>query len=258
MAQEKSRVYRLTNGRTPISYALANKDSRSKSLLYYDKDGRNGQGEQRALRYAPNQKSIFIDEQDGEFRLEPISFTDGTLIVQPRQVRLMEFLDHHPDNVKNGGGRFEIQDFAKEAQDELDWLDIEDEARKIAKTLSPKELRNIVRKMLPSSVDTMENEEIAVYVRRLSARDPEKLLSMVERSDVELEGTVADCLNANLIQFRKNDTEVYYNLKNKKKLLFRVPTNELPKKSLTDYLMSNEGMKVLVELEEELNRPVDA
>ena len=46
-------------------------------LLWFDEE----KGENRALRYARNQKSPFEDEQDGNAIVEPVIFEDGFLRV---------------------------------------------------------------------------------------------------------------------------------------------------------------------------------
>jgi len=57
----KPRVYKLKSNKTPLSLLLSSRHSRYKPLIYWDEERQ----ENRTLRYATNQRSIFEDEQDG-------------------------------------------------------------------------------------------------------------------------------------------------------------------------------------------------
>ena len=54
---------------------LNSRNTSSNPLMHWDGS------QNRALRYAKNQKSPFEDEQDGQLVLEPIVFEDGSLVV---------------------------------------------------------------------------------------------------------------------------------------------------------------------------------
>jgi len=90
------------------------------SLLHFDeKTGTN-----RELRYARNQKSCFVDEQDKNALLEPIIFEDGFLYVPKENQVLQEFLHYHPLN----GKKFVEVDKAKDAAEEVQDLMVEADA----------------------------------------------------------------------------------------------------------------------------------
>ena len=73
--QPKTRVFILTSNRTPIRHMIAVKHTASKPLTF------NDSGLNRALRWATNQVTTFVDEQDGLATLQPIIFQDGKLVV---------------------------------------------------------------------------------------------------------------------------------------------------------------------------------
>lgn len=101
---------------------------RNGKMTVYDpefkrKDG--GKGARRAIRHCPNQKSIFIDEQDENAVVEPIVFEAGLLEVPPSQPITQLFMDNHPSNKKNGGTWFEEtndEQTAKEANKDREIL----------------------------------------------------------------------------------------------------------------------------------------
>ena len=126
--KSNTKVYRLTGGKTPLTCMIATKHSRSKELTWLDEEKK----ENRALRYATNQSSIFQDEQDGQARLGHIVFIDGTIVVEKRKMTLQQFLEYHPDNVKNGGTLFYEMNHEAEAKKEVEAMDLDFEAQKLS------------------------------------------------------------------------------------------------------------------------------
>ena len=57
----KDRHYYLTDNKEPLTYTIPSKHTRRYPLVWFDKE----KGYERELRYATNQKSIFVDEQVG-------------------------------------------------------------------------------------------------------------------------------------------------------------------------------------------------
>ena len=90
----KDRQYYLANGKEPITYTIPSKHSRKYPLVWFDKD----LGYEREMRYATNQKSIFVDKQEGNVTLSHIVFENGHLHVPKTKRSLQEFLMHHPHN----------------------------------------------------------------------------------------------------------------------------------------------------------------
>ena len=250
--KSNSKVYRLTGGKTPLTCMIATKHSRSKELTWLDEEKK----ENRALRYATNQSSIFQDEQDGQARLGHIVFIDGTLVVENRKMTLQKFLEYHPDNVKNGGTLFYEMNHEAEAKKEVEAMDLDFEAQKLSRELSMKELESVMRYIAPDRVDKMYADEIKRDVRVFAKRYPAEFLDMFDNVEVETDNTIANIIDAKLITFRKKNSEVWYNLENNKKLLFRVPFGENHVDALTDYFHNDkEGVKKyneLVSLLEEL------
>ena len=139
--QKRDLVYRTTKDvGSPLSYMLATRHTANKPLLFFDEEANDGRGLSREIRYASNQKSPFVDEQNGTIITPPIDITDGKLVVSWRDVQLRDFLDIHPGNVENGGNEFYLQDFDKEAREEAAQWEKEDAARDLYKKLGYKEI----------------------------------------------------------------------------------------------------------------------
>ena len=90
----KDRNYFLTGDKEPLTYTLKSRHTEKYPLLYFDTESNT----QRALRYATNQNSPFVDEQKGEVTLKHIMFKDGSLFVPKEQQALQKLLSlYHPD-----------------------------------------------------------------------------------------------------------------------------------------------------------------
>ena len=83
-----NKTYKLTKDKAPLSYSIPSRNTKRKSLLWFDEET----GVNRALRYSRNQKSIFEDEQDENVILEPIVFEDGLLFV-PKENQILQKLE---------------------------------------------------------------------------------------------------------------------------------------------------------------------
>ena len=89
----KDRQYYLRGDKNPLSYVLTSKSSPRKPLLWFDEE----KGYNREIRYASNQRSCFIDEQDGNAILSHIIFEDGILYVPKSNQPLQKLLSlYHP------------------------------------------------------------------------------------------------------------------------------------------------------------------
>ena len=84
----KDRHYLLKGNLSPLTYILRGKSTRRQPLLYFDED----KGHNREIRYATNQKSVFVDEQDGYSMLGHIVFENGILHVPKNQQALQKLL----------------------------------------------------------------------------------------------------------------------------------------------------------------------
>ena len=90
------KFYRLKKDAAPLSFMLQTKHTKRSPLLHFDPET----GQNRALRYARNQKSPYEDEQDGNVILEPIIFEDGMLRVGKENQVLQQILYLHQYNDK--------------------------------------------------------------------------------------------------------------------------------------------------------------
>tara|TARA_R100001460_G_scaffold52800_1_gene91730 strand:+ start:6269 stop:7015 length:747 start_codon:yes stop_codon:yes gene_type:complete len=238
------KTYRLTKDKAPLSYTIPSRNTKRKSLLYFDdKTGIN-----RSLRYAKNQKSIFEDEQDGNVLLEPIVFEDGFLRVPKQNQILQEFLSYHPAN----GKEFVEVDKEQDASIEVDQLDLALDAQVLAKDLDVEMLETIARVVIGLNIEKMTSAELKRDVRLFAKRYPNEFMESINDPLLSLQNKCSKFFSEGLLVL-KNKKDVYYNLKGNKNKLLTVPYGEDPLFILASFLQSDEGLEVLRILESKLD-----
>ncbi len=221
---------------------LPSRHTHRRPLLYFD--GKTN----RALRYARNQKSPFEDEQDGNAILEAIIFEDGFLQVPQTNPVLQEFLRLHPGN----GDVFVEIDYEKDAEAEVEQLNIAVDALVAARTLDTEQLENVARVVLGRDITRMTTSEIKRDVLVAARRDPQYFMSILDDPMLNLQAKVARFFEEKLLGLRNNGKDVYYNLPGNKKKMLTVPNGEDKNFIVASFLQSDEGIEALKLLENNL------
>ena len=166
-----ARQYKLTREAAPLSFMLPTRNSRRFPLMYFDEDT----GENRALRYAKNQKSPFEDEQDGNAILEPVIFEDGFLNVGKENQVLQKFLSLHPLN----GKRFVEVDEAKDAAAIVNILNLEVDALIEARNLSVDMVENVSRVLFGTDTSRTSTAELRRDILVYAKREPQNFINIL-------------------------------------------------------------------------------
>lgn len=234
------KVYKLKIG-TPLSYSLASRNHQRFPLMWFDED----KNQNRALRYAINQKSPFEDEQDGNAIMEPIIFEDGFLSVSRTNPVLQEFLHYHPLN----GIVFTEVDEQKEANEEVEDMNIEIDALLAARELSIEQIETLTRVMFgkdPSIIATeILKRDILVYAKT----EPREFLNILNDPELQFQSKVRLFFENRLLALRNNDREVWFNTSTNKKKMLSIPFGEDPFEMTGHFLQSDEGLDALKMLE---------
>jgi hypothetical protein len=241
----KDRTYRLTRGSAPLTFILPSRNSRRSPLMYFDES----KNENRVLRYASNQKSIFEDEQDGNAIITPIIFEDGFLRVPKNNPILQEFLYYHPMN----GKKFEEVDNERDAREELEYLEQEIDALATAKELTIEQAEAVGRILLASNVASMTTAELRRDLMVYARRDAKAFMSAVTNPELQLVSKINRFVDERLISIRNNGRDVHYNLKDNKKRIVAVPFGDETIGFLASYFKSDEGVEILEFLEKQLD-----
>ena len=237
------KVYKLTAG-NPLSYSLAARNHPRFPLMWYDEK----KNENRALRYAVNQKSPFEDEQDGNVIIEPIIFEDGFLSVPRTNPVLQAFLHYHPLN----GRVFLEVDEEKDAAYEVEDLDLEIDALVEARKLSLEQIETLTRVMFGKDPSTISTAELRRDILVFAKTDPRGFLATLNDPELQFQAKVRLFFEEKLLALRNNDKEVWFSTPTNKKKMLSVPYGEDPYEMAGFFLSSDEGIDALKMLEANL------
>tara|TARA_R110002096_G_scaffold176021_1_gene352022 strand:- start:968 stop:1708 length:741 start_codon:yes stop_codon:yes gene_type:complete len=238
------KVYRLKKKNAPLSYIIPTRSTPRSPLLYFDEE----MGINRPLRYARNQRSPFEDDQDGSAIVEPVIFEDGFLRVTRTNPVLQQFLDLHPMN----GKKFEAVDNKKEAQEELDEINLQVDALIEAKQMSIEQMEIVGRILLSRDVSTISTAELKRDIIVYAKNYPEDFLILVNDSDLTLKSQCQLFLSEGLLTERNKGKELWFNTKSNKKKLMNLPYGEDIIHVLFSFFKTDEGIKVLEYLEKQV------
>ena len=237
----RTKVYRLKSLQTPLALLIDTGSAKKKPLLIWD----DLKKENRAIRYAENQSSIYVEDQDDNPVLTPIVFEDGFLMVPANKPSLQAFLEHHPKY----NSLYELIDDERDAHEDLEVLNAEDDARQMARELTIDQAEMVARVLMGSDVDKLTSAEIKRDVRLYANNYPESFLELLNDPDIKLQYLVASSFDQRLISFRNNKRDIHWNLPENKKRIITIPKDVEPDRALISYLISDEGNESLEVLE---------
>jgi len=226
------KTYRLRKGSAPLSFMLPSRNSHRHALLHFDGTSN------RALRYSPNQKSPFEDEQDKQVILQPIIFEDGFLRVPKTNPVLQYFLEIHPDN----GKIFEEINNERDAEKELETFNYEVDALIAAKQLELVELERIGRVILGKDVTRISTPELRRDVLVYARQNPKEFLNTLNDPMTNVKATIALMFDKGLLGYR-GGKDVHFNLPTNKKRMLTVPYGEDRDYIVASYMQSDEGLE---------------
>lgn len=234
----KDRTY-VQKGKRSASLIIRTKHDQNNPLQHVDSNG-----VPRSLRYCTNQKSIFMDEQEGDIILGRIVMVDGVLNVPKTNMVLQEFLEHHPHN----GLLFEESDPEKKAQEALDKEELVFQAKSIVfNSKNTDELTAIAEVLLGSKVSKMKISEIKHDLIVEAQKNPVMFLDVAEDEDLQLLVTAKKAL-AHGVLTKKGD-KIYAD----DSKIVDIPFGEQPEDILKEFLKSKEGTKVLTFIKKKLS-----
>ena len=239
----KDRHYYLTGDKEPLIFKVGSRHTNRHPLMWFDPE----KGYERELRYATNQKSVFVDEQSGPVTLAHIVFEQGTLHVPKEKQNLQKLLSlYHPlRNIL-----YKEHDSVVEAEDDLDVLELEVEAMNIALAMDIDQAEAIVRVELGSSVSKMSSKEIKRDLMLFAKRNPGLFIELANDENVELRNFAIKASEANIIALA-DDQRTFKWASNGRKLM-TVPFDENPFSAMAAWFKTDEGLEVYKSIEKKL------
>ena len=238
----KDRQYYLT-AMSPLTYVLNSKSTPRKPLLWFDEEA----GYNRELRYASNQRSCFIDEQDGNSILEHIVFKEGVLYVPKTNQPLQKLLSlYHP---KKGYVYAERDDIAEAKEDLVD-IETEMQALNTAMSINIDQAEAILRVELGSSVNKMSSSELKRDLYLFARENPVLFLELVNDDNVQLRNLAIKASEMGIIRLSQDQRTFTWGSTDRK--LMTVPFDENPYSAFAAYLKTDEGVEIFKSIEKKL------
>ena len=240
----KDRQYYIKGLGSPLTYVLQSKSTRKKPLLWFDEE----KGVNREMRYASNQNSIFMDEQDSNAILEHIIFEYGVLFVPKTNQPLQKLLSlYHPRK----GYVYEEKDHIAEAKEELVSIETEMEALNIAVSIEVEQAEAILRVELGSKVNSMSSSELKRDLYLFARKNPILFLELVDDENVMLRNLAIKAKEVGIIKLSQDQRSFSWGSNDRK--LMEVPFDENPYSAFAAWLKTDEGVEVYKSIQKRVN-----
>ncbi|MCP4323067.1 MAG: hypothetical protein GY787_14720 [Alteromonadales bacterium] len=240
----KDRNYYLLHGKTPLTYTITSKHTRRFPLLWFDEE----QGRQRELRYATNQSSPFVDEQNGQVTLEHIVFNDGALHVPKEKQSLQKLLSlYHPMK----GKRFAEINNVETAKDEIEDIELEIYALTAAQGIEIEQAEAILRVEQGSSVSNLSSKEIKRDILIFAKNNPRLFIDLANDENVILRNFAIKAVELGIMKLDADQRTFKWGSNGRK--LMTVPFEENPYSAMAAYFKTDEGLQVYKSIEKKIS-----
>jgi len=237
----KDRVYILKNNIAPLTYTIQTKHTNKKPLLHFDEE----LGINRELRLASNQRSLFVEEQDGYSTLQHVIFQDGILNVPRTEVNLQKLLSiYHPNKI------WEEVDDQVIAEDEVDSVEFQLHALNLVQTLDVSHLEAILRTELGSAVTELTSKELKRDAYRFARNEPSLFIELSEDEDITLRNLANRAVESGILKLTDDNT--VFRLSSNGKKIMTVPFDQHPYGSLAQYFKTDEGVDLMKSITKKL------
>jgi len=234
----KDRMYYLKNNVSPLTYTI-----RSSNIYYFDEE----KGYERELKYTSNQRTPFVDEMQGDQRLEHVVFENGALFVPKNKTVLQKLLSlYHPHN----GSLFAERLPEREAASEVENIEIEIEALNAAQSMDIDMAEAVMRVELGSKVSKMSSKELKRDLLLYAKRNPWLFLELVNDDNVQLRNFGIKATEMGIIKLSSDQRTFLWGSNDRK--LMNVPFDEHPYSALAAWFKTDEGMEIYSNIEKRL------
>jgi hypothetical protein len=234
----KDRLYLLKKGK-PLSRLIKAAD-----IYWFDEE----KGYERELKYCKNQKTPFVDEMQGDQRLEHIVFRSGALHVPKAQQTLQKLLSlYHPhrDQIY-----YEHMP-AKLAAEEIDILEQQVEALVAARNVDIDMAEAIMRVEKGSEVSTLSSKELRRDLLLFARNNPKLFLELADDENVMLRNFGIRAVEAGILRLSTDQRNFLWGSNGRK--LMVIPFDEHPYTALAHWFKTDEGMEIYSNIEKRLN-----
>ena len=213
-------------------------------MLWFDEE----KGINREMRYASNQNSIFVDEQDSNVILDHIIFEQGVLFVSKQNQPLQKLLSlYHPKK----GYVYEEKDEVAEAKEQLVSIETEMQALNTAVSIDIDQAEAILRVEQGSAVNSMSSSEIKRDLYIFAKNNPVLFLDLVQDENVVLRNLAIKASEMNIVKLSQDQRSFSWGSNDRK--LMEVPFDENPYSAFAAWLKTDEGVEVYKSIQKRIN-----
>ena len=233
----KARTYFLKRGK-PLTYII-----KGANIYWFDEE----KGYERELKYCSNQKTCFVDEMQGDQRMEHIVFKAGVLNVPKEKTVLQKLLSlYHPHRNKLF---FEWKPEVR-AMDQVDQIELEIEALNAAQSLDIDMAEAVMRVEVGSRVSQMSSKELKRDLLLYAKKNPGLFLELVNDENVHLRNFGIKATEMGILKLSKDQRTFMWGSNNRK--LMTVPFDEHPYSALAAWFKTDEGLEIYSNIEKRL------
>jgi hypothetical protein len=208
----------------------------------------NETGNVRAIRYCPNEPSIYKDEQSEFAKREHIIFRDKMLAVTHDKPNLKEFLDKHPKNIANGGNSFKVIDKNASAEEALEKEFSQHEAVSLVRDKSIDDLLPVAL-YLNININ-QKNAEIKRELLSEAKSNPSKFIQLFDNPQVKCRSAVMQATDYQILN-KKKDGMYWYD---SNRLIVSAPAGTDPVDVTTRFFLTDKGASAYERVLEELSK----
>ena len=235
----KDRMYYLTGNKSPLTYLM-----RGSNVFYFDEE----KGYEKELKYTSNQRTCFVDEMQGEQRLEHIIFQNGSLMVPRNKTVLQKLLSlYHPHRDKV----YKEHKPQAIAANEVEIIEMEIEALTAAQALNIDMAEAVLRVEKGSEVSTMSSKELKRDLLVFAKKNPFLFLELATDENVQLRNFGIKATELGIIKLSGDQRTFMWGSNDRK--LMNVPFDEHPYSALAAWFKTDEGMEIYANIEKRLN-----
>lgn len=234
----RQKIYQLVSG-GGIWFKLSQSD-----ITIYDSE----KDTVRAIRYCPNEPSIYVDEQSPNGRRAHIIFSDKMLGVPVSQPNLQDYLDKHPGNTKNGGGIFFEINYEKKTDTLLHDEFLIHDAVSLIREKSIDDLIPVIL-YLGISLD-QRNQEIRRELLIEAKSNPKAFIEMFDNPLVKMRSSISLAASNGILKI--NQDGVFWTDSNR--LILATPVGQDGVDMMTKFCLSEKGSLVHQEILKRLEK----
>lgn len=226
MANKEIVRFRLTKGRTPISFSIPTRN------MMLEKDNGNGLKTLKKVHYIKGVDSIWVEDYKGDQKPDKIEFEDGFLDVEKYNRPLIELLKRH----KWYNREYEVLDEDAIALRELEEMELQEQALERINISNEDELMANALILIGEEVIHMSLAKVKLELKKKARQEPTALLQEMNSNNYKVKYAGALGVQKGVILINESRTSVTWP---DGKVIINVAVGQSPINKLGAFLSEN-------------------